>query len=205
MGGMRAVLASLGASVSLVAGAALALLAASFIFAYDGIVGSVDASPGQTSLQVTPPASQERGGGASASSDTTPTLVVEPRKPAAAKRSTPKSQARAATGVSENRAPSSGVKTPPPPAAAPAPAPTPAPQHASPAKPQTSKTGDGVRKFGDGVADAVQDTGKALGGAVQPLSPPVSQAVEKVLDVIATVVQNAVNGLAGALDKSLIK
>lgn len=199
MGGTRAVLASLGASVSLVAGAALALLAASFIFAYDGIVGSVDASPGQTSLQVASLAFEERGGGANAGSDTTPTLVVEPRKPAAAKRSAPKSQARAETGVSENRAPSSGVKTPPPPAAAPA------PQPAAPAKPQTSKTGDGVRKLGDEVADAVQDTGKALGGAVQPLSPPVSQAVEKVLDVIATVVQNVVNGLAGALDASLIK
>lgn len=202
MGGTRAVLASLGASVSLVAGAALALLAASFVFAYDGIVGSVDASPGRASLQVTSPASPQRGGGASAGSDTTPTLVVEPRKPAAAKRSAPKSQAGAETGVSENRAPapaSSGVKTPPPPAAAPAPRP------AAPAKPQTSKTGDGVRKLGDAVADTVHDTGKALGGAVQPLSPPVSQAVEKVLDVIATVVQNAVNGLAGALDKSLIK
>jgi len=199
MGGTRAVLASLGASVSLVAGAALALLAASFIFAYDGIFGSVDASPGKTSLQVASLAFQERGGGASAGSDTTPTLVVEPRKPAAARRSAPKSQARAETGVSENRAPSSGVKTPPPPDAAPA------PQPAAPAKPQTSKTGDGVRKLGDKVADTVQDTGKALGGAVQPLSPPVSQAVEKVLDVIATVVQNAVNGLAGALDASLIK
>ena len=40
MGGARALIASLGASFSLVAGAALSLLVISFVFAYDGLTGS---------------------------------------------------------------------------------------------------------------------------------------------------------------------
>ncbi len=203
MGGTRALLASLGASVSLVAGAALSLLAASFIFAYDGIVGTVDAAPGRTSLRVASPSSPERSATASA----TPTLLVERPQRATAKNPAPTRRVRAAAGGSAKRTPaptSSGVRKLSPPVAAPAP-PAPQPATPAPAKAAEPKAGDGVRKLGNDVGDAVHDTGNALGGVVQPLSPPVSQAIEKVLDVIATVVQNAVDGLAGALDTTLQK
>lgn len=208
MGGTRALLASLGASASLVAGAALSLLAASFVFAYDGIVGSVDASPGRTSLQVSSLTFQERADGGTAGADMTPALVVERPKSAAAKPTAAKSELRVATGGSSKRerAPAApGMSRLAPPVAAPAPALAPPPKPAAPAKAPTSKTGDGVRKLGDDVGDTVRDTANAVGGVVQPLSPPVSQAVEKVLDVIAAVVQRAVNGLAGALDEVLVR
>ena len=50
MGGARALIASVGASISLVAGAALSLLVVSFVFAYDGLVGAIDVPASHAAL-----------------------------------------------------------------------------------------------------------------------------------------------------------
>ncbi|MGI8730995.1 MAG: hypothetical protein ACR2LK_13615 [Solirubrobacteraceae bacterium] len=189
MGGTRAVIASLGASMSLVAGAALSLLAASFIFAYDGIVGSVESSSARASLRVDAADPQGGANGASATASATPTLVVESPGPVA--KTVPEKTVREQTLPARPTPPVTGASERPAPSAA---APQPKPQ----APVRIPK-----RKAGDGAADGVRGTGDKLGAATAPLSPPVSQAVEKVLDVTATVVEEAVNGLAGVLDATL--
>ena len=63
MGGARALIASLGASFSLVAGAALSLLVASLVFAYNGFSGGVELPAPSTPIVLESDATQSARAG----------------------------------------------------------------------------------------------------------------------------------------------
>ena len=199
MGGARALIASLGASISLVSGAALSLLVVSFLFAFDGLPGRSDDSKVVAALFVPaqPPAAgpsrAERSRGAGA-------VVLRPPAPRPARDVVLRRSS--STGL---RPGSTGDETHPPtpggtgvadlgPVADP---PTGNPADSGPA------SGDGVRELGDSVTTTVADTGEAAGNATALLGPPVSQAVQDVLNVVDSLLKGATNGLAGRLDTAL--
>ncbi|MEA2437515.1 MAG: hypothetical protein QOF65_2071 [Thermoleophilaceae bacterium] len=195
MGGARALIASLGASFSLVAGAALSLLIMSLVFAYDGFSGGVDLPRAGSavvydtgSTQAAPSRGKARG--------TMAAVVIRPAPPVArrAKRSAPAPSAALRTPKTTNQpAFNPGLRT-----VDPAPAPAPAAPTAPPA------VGDGVRDVGDSVSATVQDTGKSASDATAPLlGPPVSQAVQDVLDLLTSVLQGATGAVGGVLDKAV--
>ncbi len=196
MGGTRALLASLGASISLVAGAALSLLVVSFVFAYDGLGGPSDPTTTQAALLLdgsttTPSAARAARRRATAplviEADPKPRAVastVTPRPSSGRTVASPRNQLKGGTpnvAAIDPNAPSSGSGS------------------------AGSNPGDGVRDLGDSVSATVQDTGKAAGAVTQPLGPPVSQAVQKVLDLLGDLLKKATGALGGALDKTLGK
>jgi hypothetical protein len=200
MGGARALIASLGASISLVAGAALSLLVVSFLFAYDGLSGGTDQPVSHAALLVeahTPVTPTDRVPG---SSRVKPLVL---RTPAARERG-PQDVVAGAAAPTRLRAGNGGVQTrQPAPAAG-------GVSDLGAAAPPTSNSGgskpsagDGVRDLGDGVSATVGETGEVAGGAAAPLGPPVSQAVQDVLNVVESLLKGATDGLAGTLDRAL--
>lgn len=198
MGGARALIASLGASFSLVAGAALSLLVVSFVFAYDGFSGGVDVPPAASALLVESASAQgtpSRGGQPAAAS----AVLIRPA-PAVSRPAT-RSGARPARSTTARPARSAPAFNPgvrnlnPVPAAAVV---TPAPSQ--------PVVGDGVRDVGDAVSATVQGTGKSAGAATAPLlGPPVSQAVQDVLDLLTSVLQGAASAVGGVIDTAVPK
>lgn len=199
MGGARALIASLGASISLVAGAALSLLAVSLLFAYGGWSDSMDSPNEHAAVEVsgrTHPAPVTAG----RSNAAAPVVIrVQPAAPPArpaVKRPAPTGGASGNAGakvVQPSFSPRVGDLGPSAVKVAPA-------RPAAP-KPQT---GDGVRQLGDAVSATVKDTGDAAGAATAPLlGPPVSQAVQDVLNMISALLKRATATLAGTLDTAL--
>jgi hypothetical protein len=194
MGGTRALLASLGASISLVAGAALSLLVVSFVFAYDGLTGSADEPIANAAVLVdgvpaANPATVRTPGGRRAGAVVIATPRRQPQS-AGTKRPAARDTTRSAASQSRSStAPSVGN---------------------APAIPTTSQpggrapsAGDGVRDIGDAVSSTVDTTGAAAGHATAPLlGPPVTQAVQKVLDAIDDLLTGTTGSLAGALDQA---
>jgi hypothetical protein len=200
MGGARALIASLGASISLVAGAALSLLVVSFVFAYGGFIGSTGASTSQAALVISSPsASPVRG---ETTSQAAPVVISAPRAT-----STTTSTLLASQSPSPPRRDTSSGASHTQPAFTPrVTGIDPAIHEPSPAKtsPPQPKAGDGVRDLGDAVTATVQGTGDAAGAATAPLlGPPVSKAVQQVLDLVASLLKGATGGLAGTLDKAV--
>ncbi len=200
MGGARALIASLGASISLVAGAALSLLFVSFLFAYDGLgVGAEEPTTYAALVVDAGSAGTSRQAGGSATRDAVPVVIRNPAPPAA--REAVQRPARPDV-VRES---SAGVQT------RPAPATTGVPDLGAAAeRPATSNpggsgpgTGDGVRDLGNGVSATVGETGAGAGDATAPLGPPVSQAVQDVLNVVQALLEGATGGLAGTIDTAL--
>ncbi|HEV7804433.1 MAG TPA: hypothetical protein VGO80_01325 [Solirubrobacteraceae bacterium] len=191
----------MGASISLVAGAAVSLLVASFLFAYDGLPGGADDSVARAALVVDgqpPVAALSREDGSLRDG----AVVIRPAAPA---RRPVRDVARRAAGSTELRSSSTADETR---------RPTPnatgitdlGPVLAPPAASSGGSApaiGDGVRQLGDSVTTKVGDTGDAAGNATFPLGPPVSQAVQDVLNIVESLLQGATNGLAGGLDKTL--
>lgn len=197
MGGTRALLASLGASISLVAGAALSLLVVSFIFAYDGLSGTAEPATTQAALLVDGPTTTTAAERAAARRSSAAPLVIKAApKPVSAARPAAQPERRESV-ASQTRQLRSVAPTPP------------AIDPKAPAAGTTSSggggAGDGVRDLGDSVSSTVQDTGKGVGAVVEPLGPPVSQAVQRVLDLLGNLLKDTTGALAGALDKTLGK
>ena len=196
MAGTRALFASIGASVTLVAAAALSLLAVSAVLAFGGwadstppsvdrpllvFAGSPLASPSDTEIAVRREA-----------------LVVREReRPSKPRTSAPSRSdreqalrdARRAAGNLRSGEPRPRVVAPPPPP----------PPPATPAT-KTDTAGDHVSKVGESLSSTVQSTGNALADATQPLAPPVSAAVQQVLNIVAELVRRTADGLGGAFD-----
>ena len=199
MGGARALIASLGASISLVAGAALALLFVSFLFAYDGLGGSADEPTTHAALLVdggSPVAPRP----AAAGTRNVAAVVIRTPAPAAARDvvvapQRPDTVRESSAGIETRQAPTTS-DVPDLGAASNSPA-TSNPGGSRPA------TGDGVRDLGDSVSATVGETGEAAGDATAPLGPPVSQAVQEVLNVVQSLLKGATDGLAGTLDNAL--
>lgn len=199
MAGTRALFASIGASVALVAAAALSLLAVSAIFAFGGWSDSVSPSAGQTALVLT--GAPGADGDAVAASNGSRAIVAPPPAPA---------PVRSAERRAEPVASSAPRPAQPRPAAvSPRRAegrvePIVLPEQPRPTQqPAAAKSGDRVRKVGETLSAGVSETGTALANATQPLLPPVSVAVQQVLNLVAEVVRRTANGLATTLDTLL--
>jgi hypothetical protein len=194
MGGARALIASLGASISLVAGAALSLLVVSFVFAYDGFTSNVELPDSATALVVrspTTPTAPSRGAAGQAAAPVVITATPTPAPARKAKASAVPQQAARRVAPPARPTFDPGVQSLRPRA----PAPAAVPVVRKPA------TGDGVRDVGEAVGATVKKTG--LAGAVAPLGPPVSQAVQDVLDLLTAALQGATGGLGGVLDNAV--
>ena len=197
MGGARAFIASFGAGISLVAGAAISLLFLSLLFAYDGITGGVDV-PATASVVVVDSQSSSQATPARRAMQSTPAVVIRPAAPAAqqAKRSAARPPR---TTLAERPTPEAAYN--------------PGVRELDPAPPATAEqtpvdrppaVGDGVREVGDAVGATVQSTGKSAGAVAAPLlGPPVAKAVQDVLDLLSSVLQGATGALAGVLDRAV--
>jgi hypothetical protein len=198
MSGTRALFASIGASVLLVAAAALSLLAVSAVFAFGGWSDPVAESGQQTALVLA-----VDGAGRQNAKQTA--LVLPPRpasrasRPAVGTTSVPQGRARAAEQAAitpaTNRRPKASF-TPPPPVDSPAGEPK------APAAPPKA-AGDGVRSAGEGLSGTVQSTGDALAQLTDPLLPPVTAATQKVLNLVAEVLRRTTDGLGSTVDRAL--
>ena len=192
MGGARALIASLGASFSLVAGAAVSLLLFSFVFALPGLTGGSDA-PASTPLEIrSESAAPQTAREAADRAEPRAVVISAPERKRAAARpagSVAVAQREAADAKPDFNPSLRELSPPAPPAAAPAPAPA-----AQPA------IGDSVRDVGDVVTATVQGAGAATAPL---LGPAVSQAIQDVLDLLTSVLQGATGAVGGAVDKTL--
>jgi hypothetical protein len=201
MAGTRALLASIGVSVALVAAAALSLLAVSVLFAFGWTSASVPESVRTQPLVLADTApSPTSSAGTRARSGGRPIVAAAParrpkrsatvrtrtvRVPSGATTSRIAGAPRSTPALTPPTTHSIGVSKSPPPVAS------------------ANTTGEGVRKVGDELSATVKDTGTAVAEVTQPLAPPVSTVVQKVFNVVAEVLQATTGGLAGAVDKLL--
>jgi hypothetical protein len=199
MGSTRALFASLGVSVSLVAAAALSLFTVSVVIAFGGWSAGLGESAPPDALVITTTTASR---GESKRHVVAPVVLrARPQRP--------KRHAAAPPGrvdAKPARVAQARVARRPAATSAPVvhPAPVETPAAATPAAPaakQTPATGDAVRRLGDDLSSTAQNTGKALNEVTAPLSPPVGAAVQKVLDVVAEALQRTTDGLGGTLDK----
>jgi hypothetical protein len=203
MAGTRALFASIGASVALVAAAALSLLAVSAVFAFGG--WSSGASPAATQPNLVFAAADVPQPGAkdlAVPAGSRPIVAPAPAERRLARRETP---AGTGSGRSDREAKPTPINViAGPPAAAPIrTAPTTRPPVTTPSDAPVTKTGDHVRKVGDSLSGTVHNTGTALANAAQPLAPPVSAAIQQVLNLVADAVRRATDGLGSTLDTLL--
>jgi hypothetical protein len=200
MGSTRALFASIGVSVSLVAAAALSLFAVSVVIAFGGWSAGMGESTTPATLVIAGTTTTQSKSSSARRSTAAVVLRTQsrPQRPAvvARPRAVPKPVRRpAAARVVHQPQVAHGPALRPQPVQQPvATPPAPAPKRVVP-------TGDGVRRLGDDLSSAAQNTGKALSDVTAPLAPPVGSAVQKVLDVVATALEKTTNGLGGTLDK----
>lgn len=201
MAGTRALLASIGVSVALVAAAALSLLAVSVLFAFGWTSASVPESVRTQPLVLadTTPAPPSSAG-TRARSGGRPIVAAAPARRSirrdVARASTSRAPARPATSRAKGAPRSTPLLSPPTTHSIGA-------SKSPPPVAKTNPTGGGVRKVGDDLSAKVKGTGTAVAEATQPLLPPVSAVVQKVFNVVAEVVQATTGGLAGVVDKLL--
>lgn len=196
MGSTRALFASIGVSISLIAAAALSLFAVSVVIAFGGwSAGMGESEPVQTLVF-----GSTETAAAKASNATSQRPVVLRRAAAPRPRSAAKAPARAIAGAGRNAHASvisqAVIAKAPPEVAEPAPA---APAAQAPAV-HIPATGDGVRRVGEDLSSTAKSTGKALADVTAPLGPPVSAAVQKVLDLVAALLKRTTDSLGGTLD-----
>jgi hypothetical protein len=197
MGSTRALFASIGVSVSLVAAAALSLFAVSVVIAFGGWSAGLGGSEPITTIVfgATQPSHAK-------TTSTTPLVARAPvvrRVPAAPQpQRAAKRPARLATtrgaGIATSVV-SRPVVTSRPPVV-----PQPTAATSVPVAAPKPATGDGVRRAGEDLSSVVHKVGDALGTVVAPLAPPVNSAVQKVLDLVAVLLQRTTSSLGGTLD-----
>jgi hypothetical protein len=196
MGGARALIASLGASFSLVAGAALSLLVISFVFAYDGLAGSGYDGAGANAQVVVPDLAATTTRvreGSSRAANAVVIAAAPAARPAAEQR--PAARKVATTeGAVEAREPATPRVFVPP---------TTDDAATSDSNTQAPGAGEGVRELGDTVTSAIDDTGAATTGVTATLGPPVTETVQELLNLLNKLIEGTTGGLAGALDSTL--
>ncbi len=201
MSGTRALFASIGASVSLIAAAAFSLLAVSAVFAFGGWSDPVADSVRQSALVLTADAAPKHASAAK------PVKLRAPIHGSRASRAAALSAKRAAkpalqvaTALSTGRSPkthgsvaavtSPELSLPQPAAAKPqAPAPT-----------AKKSAGDGVRTAGDDLSSTVQNAGDALSQVTTELLPPVTKTTQSVVNLLAALLRRTTNSVGGVVD-----
>lgn len=201
MGSSRALFASAGASVALVAAAAFALLAVSAVFAFGGSSGDLVSSGSRPALilDVSESSKPDLSGRRSPRPATAPVVLRAPaRSPLRRERSVRSQRGPVTIAAPEVRAAvQPTVRTPSAVPAASSRAITPSVGTVQP------RTGDVVRRVGDDLSSTVQQTSATLARVVRPLGPPVSKAVQDVLDRLAGVLERTTAGVGDTLDKIL--
>ncbi len=199
-------MASLGATLTLVLAASLALAAVSTVVAFQGWPGvqmNHTHDKAEVLAAVAPASSAER-----ASAKGSPSLTVPHRAPAP-----PRPAHHAAPTVAPHRvatvssvAPSRGTSGrvsvqahPAAQAANVASAVPPANKNASTGKP-AYKPGDPVRKVGNDLGGTVAGAGKGLGDTVSKVSPALGETVTKVTQAVGQVVAGATDAVGKVLD-----
>lgn len=199
MDSTRALFASIGVSVSLVAAAALSLFVVSAVIAFGGwSAGMGDSGPATTLVfgeSAPPVAMASKAHNAHAA----PVVLRAQAAPQPRKSSSATARAVAQNGsdararvISHSVAVThpAQVQIVQPPAVR-----TPPAVH-------IPAVGDSIRHVGAGLSSTAQNTGKALADVTAPLGPPVSAAVQKVLDLVAVLLRRTTNGVAGTIDAS---
>ena len=195
MSGTRALFASIGASVLLVAAAALCLLAVSAVFAFGGWSDPVAESARQTALVL----AVDEAGDKKRAFVLPPRERTQPSRPPARTTAPEQGSARATdqaviTPATSIRPKASFTPTADPPRA----------QDLAPQAPAPKKSaGDGVRTAGEGLSGTVQSTGDALAQIIDPLLPPVTAATQKVLNAVAELLRRTTRGLGSTVDRGL--
>ena len=203
MSGTRALFASIGASVLLVAAAALSLLAVSAVFAFGGWSPPVAESTRQSALVLTADAAPKRAASTKPVKLPAPIRAVRAATRTAASAKPPPRAAAAAALVTSRLArtrgsiaavTSPGLSLPQGPDAKPA----------SPAPPPAKKAaGDGVRTAGEDLSSTVQSTGNALSQVTNELLPPVTRTVQTVANIVAALLRRTTNGVGTVVDGTL--
>lgn len=200
----RGLLASLGASTSLVLATAVALFSVSTIVAFKGWpgIGSSVASSGDQRLAVS---AAESGGGPEAERAQ---RIVVPRAPARQRRqaASPPRAGRATLAmrvpvvVSRPRSAArrhipASARTPGPAAAPPAPAARP--------KRAVPVPGDPVREVGTGLGGAVGGVAGGLGEAVRPVSPALGRTLDQAGRSVDQTIRGVTDAVGAMLDRLL--
>lgn len=195
MGGARALIASLGASFSLVAGAALSLLVISFVFAYDGLAGSNYDGAGANAQVVVPDlaAATARVRDQRARTQNAVVIAAAPAARPAVERRPAVRKAAAAEGDVEPRKPATPRIS----------VPSTTDPTTSGSESQGPGAGEGVRELGGDVSAVIDETGAATTGVTATLGPPVTETVQELLNLLNGLIEGTTGGLAGALDSTL--
>ncbi len=203
MSGTRALFASIGASVSLVAAAALSLLAVSAVFAFGGWSAPVAESARQSALVLTTDAAPGRAAGTKAVKLPAPMHASRASRAAARASAAAKPSPRANAALAANRSATSrgsvagvtnlDLSLPQGSDAKPQ----------APAPPARKAAGDGVRTAGDDISSTVQNAGNALTQITNELLPPVTKTVQTVVNVLAALLRRATNGVGSVVDGAL--
>jgi hypothetical protein len=205
MGSTRALFATIGVSVSLIAAAALSLFAVSIVIAFGGWSAGIGESKPATTLifgSTEPAPAKHRVAHKHAVAPVVLHAAAPSRHRAPAP---PRAHVVARTGSgSDGRVISHAIITstsPKPVVEAPPPPPPPAVVQAPPAAADAGTTlSSTVQSAGEALSSTVHSTGEALAAVTAPLGPPVTAAVQKVMDLVATLLQRTTSGLAGTLD-----
>ena len=199
MSGTRALFASIGASVSLVAAAALCLLAVSALFAFGGWSDPVAQSARQTALIL------DDGRSGPVRTASSKPIVLAARAQGSASRSdlaAATTGPRARTSATEAGISTSAQSRPARASIDPPRARDAEPQSVTPPAPAAPRksAADGVRTAGEGLSGKVQGTADALAQIADPLLPPVAAATQKVLNAVAELLRRSTDGVAGTVD-----
>ena len=193
-------MASIGASVLLVAAAALSLLAVSAVFAFGGWSDPVAESSGQNALVLAVDDGGSRG-------DATKSFVLPRRERAQAARPVARATAPAqrAARAAEQAAITPASSRRPRASSFPQTSSKPELTDVAPQAPPAPKksAGDGVRTAGEDLSGRVQNTGDAIAGIIDPLLPPVTAATQTVLNVVAELLRRTTDGLGSTVDRAL--
>jgi hypothetical protein len=203
MSGTRALFASIGASVSLVAAAALSLLAVSAVFAFGGWSTPVAESARQSALVLTADAAPKHATAAKPVKLPAPVHASRASRAAARASGAAKPAPRADAALATNRSArthgsiagvtSHDLSLPQGPDAKPQ----------APAPPAKKAAGDGVRTAGDDISSKVQNAGNALSQITDELLPPVTKTVQSVVNILAALLRRTTNGLGTVVDGAL--
>lgn len=181
MSGTRALFASIGASLSLVAAAALSLLALSAVFAFGGWSDPVAEPDRQQTLILAD---------ASPSSGQKPLVLAARERPRPARTAAPPSAPpqptpQAVITQSASRPPRTTFPRP----------------AVDPPEPQPPVVTDPVTpSAGEGLGGPLQSTGDLLAQISDPVLPPVSAATQQVFDAVDELLRRSAEGVGTTVD-----
>lgn len=206
----RAYVASIGASISLIAAAALTLLTVSAVVALEGWPG-IGATSDEPALIVGDTVLADAGERPASPQDPEPVVLREPRSAAVASEPAARTErpGPAPSRVDAQRASEpASVREAPPTSSTPEldtstsrPAPVEQPRPRPDAPTIAPNNGEVVRSLGDTVNSTVQSTGTSLQELAAPLSPQAGAALKDLASLLGILLQKTTGTLGNVLDQ----